>query len=92
MSQPSWVHTLGAGVGAGGLIELRAQLYRTQEQARLVRDGEAERQPRRKGPLELGGSTGSGRNAGVGERNQRDMAQIQVQSSEPRTRVNANKC
>ena len=83
MIHPSWVVALGAGVGAGGLIELRAQLYRTQEQARLVRDGEAERQPRRKGPLELGGSTGNGRNAGIEERNQRDMAQIQVQSFKP---------
>ena len=76
------MHTLGAGVGAGGLLELRAQLDRTQEQARLVRDGEAERQPRRKGPLDLVGSTGSGRNAGVEERNQRDIAEIQVWTQE----------
>ena len=37
-----------AGVGAGGLVELRAQLYRTQEHARLVREGDAERPVRRK--------------------------------------------
>ena len=37
-----------AGVGAGGLLELRAQVYRTQEHARMVREGDAERPVRRK--------------------------------------------
>ena len=39
-----------AGVGAGGLLELRAQVYRTQEHARMVREGDAERPVRRKVP------------------------------------------
>ena len=41
-------HAMTAGVGAGGLLELRAQVYRTQEHARMVREGDAERPVRRK--------------------------------------------
>jgi len=44
-----------AGVGAGGLLELRAQVYRTQEHARMVREGDAERPVRRKVPRPCNG-------------------------------------
>ena len=46
-----------------------------------MRDGEAERLPRRRGGLELGGAAVGGRNAGVEARNLRDLAQIEVPSA-----------
>lgn len=52
----------------GGVLELKAELYRAQEEARL----NPQVRGRKKGPIEI-------RNAGVAERDRKDRAAIKVQ-------------
>ena len=69
----------GAGVGAAGLLDLRATVYRAEEHARLVRAGEldpSDASGRRKAGIDVSAL----RNRGVDERNQRDRAQLQVRA------------
>lgn len=66
-------------MGAAGLVDLRATVYRAEEQAWLVRTGEldpADASGRRKAGIDVSAL----RNPGVDERSQRDNAQLQVRS------------
>jgi hypothetical protein len=59
---------MGTGVGMRGVLELKAELYKAQEAARLNPEAAVRR---RAGPVEI-------RNAGVAERDRRDRAAIKV--------------
>ena len=66
-------------MGAAGLLDLRATVYRAEEHARLVRAGEldpSDASGRRKAGIDVSAL----RNRGVDERNQRDRAQLQVRA------------
>uniref|UniRef100_A0A061RW37 Cytochrome b561 ferric reductase transmembrane family protein n=1 Tax=Tetraselmis sp. GSL018 TaxID=582737 RepID=A0A061RW37_9CHLO len=69
------------GVSVNSIVDLKAQLYRTQEQARLRADGmigPEDLQARRKAGLDV--TLLSRKNAGVEERSRRDEAELQRSS------------
>jgi hypothetical protein len=66
-------------VGTAGLVDLKASLYRQEEQARLAREGgldPADTSGRRKAGIDVSAFTR--RNAGVEARDKRDRAQLEV--------------
>ncbi len=71
------------GVGAGSLVAMRAQLYKTQEDAKLVKEGlldPAERRAR-KGGFDVA-SMADRKNSGVEERDRRDKLQLKAAGDE----------
>ena len=66
-------------MGTAGLVDLKASLYRQEEQARLAREGgldPADTSGRRKAGIDVSAFTR--RNAGVEARDKRDRAQLEV--------------
>lgn len=73
------MHRLPQGVGAGGVLDIKAALYRQQQQAQQAQEDPsvaAERKSRKTAGVDV--SLLVKRNAGVEARDQRDREQIQV--------------